>query len=206
MAFDFKKADSDLYGTKQDPVLVRVPPISYLAVWGMGDPNEPEGAYQQAIRILYALAYTVKMSRKKGWDIPGYFDYVVPPLEGFWEGDIASGDKSTFRWISVLRVPEFVEETVFARAVTEASAKKKLDCSAAELLTMDEGLCVQALHLGVYDTEPETIARMNAFLDQQGYATDLSDARLHHEIYLSNPSRTAPEKRKTIIRHPVRKY
>ena len=209
MAFDFKKEYKTLYQPGKQPELVTVPRANYIAVRGQGDPNEPGGAYQQAIGVLYSVAYTLKMSYKTPHRIEGFFEYVVPPLEGFWQQDGIEGagftDKSAFRWISVIRLPDFVTRADFDWAVQTASAKKKTDCSAAEFLTIDEGLCVQALHVGPYDDEPETIARMDAYVRENGYENDFSADRLHHEIYLSDVKRTAPEQRKTVIRHPVRR-
>ena len=209
MAFDFKKAYREFYAPTAKPGIVTVPKMNYLAVRGKGDPNEPDGAYQQAIGVLYAVAYTLKMSGKMGHEIEGFFDYVVPPLEGFWWQDGVDGvnyaDKAAFCWISALRLPDFVTETEFAWAVEAAARKKKLDCSSAEFWTVEEGLCVQCLHVGSYDDEPATVAAMDAFLEENGYVNDLNGGRLHHEIYLSDARRTAPEKRKTVIRHPIRR-
>lgn len=207
MPYDFKKEMKILYAPKPAPEIITVPAANFIAVEGQGDPNEAGGAYQQAVGILYAVAYTLKMSHKTDHGIPGFFEYVVPPLEGFWwqpgAAGVDYGDKSAFRWISVLRLPDFVRPEDFAWAVEAAGKKKKLGCSPARFLTVDEGLCVQALHVGPYDTEPETVARMDQYLEESGYYSDLSDARRHHEIYLSDPNKTPPEKRKTIIRHPV---
>lgn len=209
MAFDFKKEYKAFYMPKAQPELIAVPKVNYVAVRGKGDPNEEGGAYQQAIGILYAVAYTLKMSYKTEHKIEGFFEYVVPPLEGFWWQDgvdgVDYGDKSGFHWISVLRLPDFITRADLAWAVETAAKKKKLDCSPAEFLTIEEGLCVQMMHVGSYDDEPETVARMDAFLEKNGYANDLSVARLHHEIYLSDARKVAPEKRKTVIRHPIRK-
>lgn len=209
MAFDFKKEYKAFYMPKAQPELITVPKANYVAVRGKGDPNEEGGAYQQAISILYAVAYTLKMSYKTEHKIEGFFEYVVPPLEGFWWQDgvdgVDYGDKSGFHWISVLRLPDFITRADLAWAVETAAKKKKLDCSPAEFLTIEEGLCVQMMHVGSYDDEPETVARMDAFLEKNGYANDLSVARLHHEIYLSDARKVAPEKRKTVIRHPIRK-
>jgi len=205
MAFDFKKEYKAFYLPKNKPEIVTVPKANYIAVRGEGDPNTADGAYKEAIGVLYAIAYTIKMSKRGERQMNGYFDFVVPPLEGFWQQDGTDlTDKSAFQWISVLRLPDFVSKPDFDWAVAEASRKKKLDCSRAELLTIDEGLCVQILHLGPYDDEPATVARMDAFLEENGYENDFSP-RLHHEIYLSNPERVPPEKRKTVIRHPVKK-
>ena len=209
MAFDFKKEYREFYLPKNAPELVEVPAMHYVAVRGQGDPNVPGGAYQQAIGVLYAVAYTLRMSQKSGHAIEGFFEYVVPPLEGFWQqeggGAVDYGRKDAFRWISAIRLPDFVTPVDFAWAVEAAEKKKKLDCSAAEFLRVEEGLCVQMMHLGPYDTEIESVARMEAYLRERGYVTDFSDARLHHEIYLSDPRKAAPEKWKTVIRHPVRR-
>lgn len=209
MAFDFKKEYKALYQPKNTPSIVDVPEMNYIAVRGKGDPNEPGGAYQQALNVLYAVAYTLKMSYKGDHRIDGFYEYVVPPLEGFWQQAGVEGvdysKKAAFEWISVLRLPEFVTRADFDWAVAEASRKKKLDCSAAEMLTLREGLCVQMMHLGAYDDEPASVAQMDAFLAAQGYVNDFSAQRRHHEIYLSDPRKTEPGKRKTVLRHPIRK-
>ena len=209
MAFDFKKEYKEFYLPKNKPEIVTVPGANFLAVRGQGDPNEEGGAYQAAIGVLYAVAYTLKMSQKTDYRIQGFFDYVVPPLEGFWRQDGVRGvdytRKEAFFWISVLRLPDFVTEKDFRWAVETASKKKKLDCSGAEFLRIEEGLCVQMLHLGPYDDEPASVALMDRFLQEQGYENDLSEQRLHHEIYLSDPRKTEPAKRKTVIRHPIRR-
>ena len=203
MAFDFKKEYKSLYLPKARPEIVQVPQMHYIAVRGQGDPNEPDGAYQQAIGVLYAVAYTLKMSYKTDHKIDGFFEYVVPPLEGFW---LRSGaDKSAFRWISVIRLPDLVTRKDFVLAVETAAKKKRLDCSAAEFLTIEEGLCVQMMHLGPFDQEPASVALMDAYLAEHGYENDLSETRLHHEIYLSDARKVAPEKWKTVIRHPIKK-
>ena len=194
--------------SKRVPEIVTVPKANYIAVRGMGDPNQEGGAYQSAVSILYAVAYTLKMSYKTDYRIEGFFEYVVPPLEGFWwqEGvdGIDYGDKSTFHWISVIRLPEFVTKKDFDWAVEEAARKKKLDCSLAEFLTIEEGLCVQIMHIGPFDNEPSTVALMDQYIAENGYANDMNENRLHHEIYLSDARKAAPEKWKTIIRHPIR--
>lgn len=209
MAFDYKKEYKEFYMPKNKPEIVNIPSMNYIAVRGQGNPNEPDGAYKQAIGILYAVAYTIKMSRLGKHKIEGYFDYVVPPLEGFWWQEGVKGidytSKETFQWISVIRLPEFVTKEVFDWAVAEASAKKDMDCSKAEFLTVEEGLCVQIMHIGAYDDEPATIDIMNQYLEEQGYENDITDERLHHEIYLSDARRVAPEKWKTVIRHPIKK-
>ena len=208
MAFDFKKEYKEFYLPSEKPVIVTVPKANYIAVRGKGDPNEEGGAYQQAIGILYAVAYTLKMSYKTDHRIEGFYDYVVPPLEGFWwqEGidGIDCSDKSTFCWISVIRLPDFITKADFDWAVETASKKKKMDCSKAEFLTIDEGLCVQIMHIGPYDDEPESVALMDRFLEDNGYENDLSATRLHHEIYLSDARKVAPENWKTVIRHPIK--
>ena len=208
MAFDFKKEYKEFYMSKSVPEIVTVPKANYIAVRGMGDPNQEGGAYQSAVSILYAVAYTLKMSYKTDYRIEGFFEYVVPPLEGFWwqEGvdGIDYGDKSTFHWISVIRLPEFVTKKDFDWAVEEAARKKKLDCSLAEFLTIEEGLCVQIMHIGPFDHEPSTVALMDQYIAENGYANDMNETRLHHEIYLSDARKVAPEKRKTVIRHPIR--
>lgn len=207
--FDFKKEYKDLYAPKTTPEIITVPKANYIAVRGNGNPNEEGGAYKQAIGILFAVAYTIKMSYKSDYKMEGFYEYVVPPLEGLWWQEDADtvnyADKDSFQWISLIRLPEFVTEKDFAWAVRTASEKKKMDCSPAEFLTLDEGECVQILHKGPFDTEPASVAAMNEYLKQTGYVEDISDARRHHEIYLTDARKTAPEKWKTVIRHPVRK-
>ena len=209
MAFDFKKEYKEFYLPPAGPQIVTVPRANYLAVRGQGDPNEPDGEYQRSIGMLYAVAYTLKMSYKTEHRIAGFYEYVVPPLEGFWWQDGVAGvdyaHKENFRWISVIRLPDFVTEEDLAWAIKEAARKKKTDCSRVELLSYDEGLCVQCMHIGPYDNEPATVSAMHEYMERQGYALDISDARLHHEIYLSDARKVAPEKRKTVIRHPIRK-
>jgi len=208
MAFDFKKEYKQFYMPGNKPGIVALPAANYIAVRGRGDPNEEGGAYQQAIAVLYSVAYTLKMSYKTEYKIEGFFEYVVPPLEGLWWQEGVDGldysDKASFNWISLIRLPDFVTKADFDWAVETASKKKKLDCSGAELLTLEEGLCVQMLHTGSYDDEPATVAVMDAWISENGYVNDFTPDRLHHEIYLSDPRRTPPEKRKTVIRHPVR--
>ncbi len=209
MPFDFKKEYKEFYLPKEKPEIVTVPRANYIAVRGSGNPNEEDGSYQKAIGVLYAVAYTLKMSYKSDYRIEGFFDYVVPPLEGFWwqEGveGVDYGDKSTFCWISVIRLPDFITKADFDWAVATATQKKKLDCSKAEFLTIDEGLCVQIMHLGPFDNEPETVEIMNRFVTEKGYQNDFSATRLHHEIYLSDARKVPAEKWKTVIRHPIRK-
>ncbi|MBR1692547.1 MAG: GyrI-like domain-containing protein [Lachnospiraceae bacterium] len=222
MAFDFKKEYKEFYMPKSKPEIVTVPTANYAAVRGKGDPNEKGGAYQKAIGILYTVAYTIRMSYKGPHQIEGFYEYVVPPLEGFWSfgeqgsngeafgsrgkeaGEAAVFDKSQFQWISVIRLPDFVTRDDLEWAKQEAGSKKKMDCSSAEFYTVDEGLCVQIMHIGSYDNEAASIAQMDQFLFEHGYEYDISDFRLQHEIYLSEARRVAPEKWKTVIRHPIR--
>ena len=208
MAFDFKKEYKEFYLPKSKPEIVDVPPMNFIAVRGKGNPNEEDGEYKQAVGLLYAIAYTIKMSYKGNRKIDGYFEYVVPPLEGFWWQDGIDGidysNKSTFNWISVIRLPDFVSIRDFEWAKTEVERKKKLDCKKAEYLTVHEGLCVQIMHIGPFNNEPETVAVMDSYIKENGYENDFSDERLHHEIYISDPRKANPEKLKTVIRHPVR--
>ena len=209
MAFDFKKEYKEFYMPKNKPGIVSVPGMNYIAVRGQGDPNLEGGEYKKAIELLYGIAYTIKMSKKGDHQIEGYFDYVVPPLEGFWwqEGIVGVdyAHKEIFHWISVIRLPDFVTREDFDWAVQEAERKKKTDFSKVEFLTYDEGLCVQCMHIGPYDDEPATVELMHAFMEEQGYVLGITDQRLHHEIYLSDARKVAPEKLKTVIRHPIRK-
>ena len=208
MAFDYKKEYKEFYLPPTRPGIVMVPPMNYVAVRGKGDPNEEDGEYAQALSLLYGIAFTIKMSKKGDHRIEGYYDYVVPPLEGFWWQEGVEGvdyaNKELFEWISVIRLPDFVDEADFAWAVEEASRKKKTDFSKAEFLTVDDGLCVQCMHIGPYDDEPATVQLMHEFMEAQGYALDITDVRHHHEIYLSDARRTAPEKLKTVVRHPIK--
>ena len=208
MPFDYKKEYKEFYMPPQKPTIVTVPPINYIAVRGEGDPNEEDGEYKQAIGLLYGIAYTIKMSKKGSRQIEGYFDYVVPPLEGFWWQDKLKGidyaHKENFKWISLIRLPDFVTKTDLEWAVREATQKKKLDFSKVEFLTYDEGLCVQCMHIGSYDDEPETVKLMHEYMEQQGYSIDIAENRFHHEIYLSDARKVAPEKLKTVIRHPIK--
>ncbi len=209
MAFDFKKEYKEFYLPKNKPEIVDVPAANYIAVRGKGDPNVEGGAYQQAIGVLYAVAYTLKMSYKTEYQIEGFFEYVVPPLEGFWWQDGLDGvdyaDKASFHWISMIRLPDFVTQKDFDWAVETATKKKKLDCGCAEFFTVAEGLCVQIMHHGPFDEEPATVAVMDQFLAEKGYVNDFGPGRWHHEIYLSDARKTLPEKLKTVIRHPIRK-
>ena len=208
MAFDYKKEYKEFYMPKNKPEIVDVPAMNFIAVRGNGNPNEEGGAYKEAIGLLYGIAFTIKMSKKGKHEIEGYFDYVVPPLEGFWWQDGIKGidytKKADFHWISVIRLPDFVTKEDFDWAIAEAEKKKKTDFSKVEFLTIKEGLCVQCMHIGPFDDEPETVAKMDRFLEENGYENDFSEERLHHEIYLSDARRVAPEKWKTVIRHPVR--
>ena len=209
MAFDYKKEYKEFYLPPKKPQIITISPMNFVAVQGKGDPNDPEGEYQAAMEVLYGLAYTIKMSYKGSHRMEGFFEYVVPPLEGLWHQQGVDGvdyaHKETFEWTSMIRLPEFVTWEEFDWAVQEATAKKKRDFSTAEFRTYDEGLCVQCMHIGPYDTEPETLRQMDAFAAEQGYVPDFTAGRLHHEIYLGDPRRTAPEKLKTVLRHPVRK-
>ena len=209
MPFDFKKEYKELYLPKNKPQIVNVPKANYIAIRGQGNPNEEGGAYQRAISVLYAVAYTLKMSYKTDYKIAGFFEYVVPPLEGFWWQDGICGvdysNKATFNWISVIRLPDFITKKDFDWAVKTASEKKKVDCSKAEFLTVEEGLCVQIMHISSFDDEPATVTLMDKYLEENGYEKDFSDTRLHHEIYLSDPRKSTPDKQKTVIRHPIKK-
>lgn len=209
MAFDYKKEYKEFYLPKNKPSLVEIPSMNFVAVRGQGDPNEEGGEYKAAMSLLYGIAFTIKMSKLGDHRIEGYFDYVVPPLEGFWwqEGKkgIDYSHKESFRWISLIRLPDFVTRADFDWAVAEATKKKKMDFSKVEFLTYQEGLCVQCMHIGPYDEEPATVEKMEIFLREQGYETDITQDRYHHEIYLSDARKVVPEKRKTVLRLPVRK-
>ena len=209
MAFDYKKEFKEFYLPPKKPQIVTVPRMQFVAVRGKGNPNDEDGEYKAALAVLYAVSYTLKMSKMGDHRIEGYFDYVVPPLEGFWWQEGISGidytRKDTFNWISVIRLPDFVTQKDFDWAKETVAAKKGLDCSRAELFTLEEGECVQIMHTGSYDDEPATIKLMDDFVLVNGYAPDFSATRLHHEIYLSDPRKTAPEKLKTVIRHPVKR-
>ena len=209
MPFDYKKEYKEFYLPKNKPAIVNIPKMNFVAVRGHGDPNEPDGAYKFALTLLYGIAFTIKMSRLGDHRMDGFFDFVVPPLEGFWWQDGVYGidytRKEDYCWISLIRLPDFVTEADFAWAMDEVVRKKKLNCSRAEFFTYDEGLCVQCMHMGPYDTEPETVARMNQYIFEHGYETDINDRRYHHEIYLSDARRCSPERLKTVIRHPIRK-
>ena len=209
MPFDFKKEFKEFYMPKNKPEIVNVPKANYIAVRGKGNPNDEGGEYQKAVGVLYAVAYTLKMSYKTDYKIEGFFEYVVPPLEGFWWQEGVDGidynSKSTFNWISVIRLPDFVTEKDFEWAAETAAKKKKIDCSSAEFFTVEEGLCVQIMHNGPFDDEPATVAIMDDYIKQNGYVNDINEKRLHHEIYMSDARKVAPEKWKTVIRHPIKK-
>ena len=209
MPFDFKKEYKEFYMPKGKPEIVTVPKMNYIAVRGKGNPNEEDGEYKKSIELLYGIAYTIKMSKKGDHKIEGYFDYVVPPLEGFWWQENVDGidysRKENFQWISVIQLPDFVTKADFEWAIEEATRKKKMDFSKVEFLTLEEGLCVQCMHSGSYDDEPATVAAMDKFIGDNGYESDISDTRRHHEIYLSDARKVAPEKLKTVIRHPIKK-
>lgn len=209
MAFDYKKEYREFYLPPKKPGIIEIPEMNFIAVSGKGDPNRPEGEYKEAIGLLYGIAFTIKMSYKGNHRIDGYFPYVVPPLEGLWKqgngGEIDYARKEDFEWISMIRLPEFVTEEVFDWAVREAAKKKQQDFAKVKFFTYQEGLCVQCMHIGSYDGEPETIRMMREFMEAQGYREDFSESRLHHEIYLSDPRKAKPENLRTVIRFPVRK-
>lgn len=209
MAFDYKKEYREFYMPKAKPSIVDVPEMNYLAVRGKGDPNEENGEYKASIGLLYAVAFTIKMSKLGERRIEGYFDYVVPPLEGFWWQNGVRGidyaHKESYEWISLIRLPDFVTQADFDWAIAEATKKKKSDFSKVGFLTYSEGLCVQCMHVGSYDEEPATIMLMNEYIARNGYETDITSERFHHEIYLSDARKVAPERRKTVIRHPIKR-
>ncbi|HIU80562.1 MAG TPA: GyrI-like domain-containing protein [Candidatus Coproplasma excrementipullorum] len=209
MAFDYKKEYKEFYMPKNKPSIVVIPKMNYLAVRGKGNPNEENGEYKNSIGFLYAIAFTIKMSYKGSHKIDGYFDYVVPPLEGFWwqndSDEIDYTHKENFNFISLIRLPDFVKKSDFVWAVQEATKKKGVDFSKVEFLTYNEGTCVQCMHIGSYDNEPETVALMHDFMQLNGYELDVTENRYHHEIYLSDPRKCAVEKLKTVIRQPIRK-
>ena len=208
MAFDYKKAYKEFYLPPKTPGIVTIPAMNFLAVQGHGDPNEKDGAYKHALELLYAVAYTIKMSKMGKHKPEGYFDYVVPPLEGLWWQEGIHGvdytHKVDFRWRSLIRLPEFVTKEVFDWAIREATEKKQRDFSAVEFFTWAEGLCVQCMHIGPYDNEPATVATMEAYAREHGYELDFSQGRFHHEIYLNDARRCQPERLKTVIRHPIK--
>lgn len=209
MAFDYKKEYKEFYMPKKKPSIVEIPKMNYIAVRGKGNPNDENSEYKNSIGLLYAIAFTIKMSYKGTHKIDGYFEYVVPPLEGFWWQENTNGidynRKEDMNFISVIRLPDSVTEDDFKWAVDEAMKKKKQDFSKVEFLTYDEGICVQCMHIGSYDNEPETVDLMHRYMEENGYALDITDSRLHHEIYLSDPRRCDESKLKTVIRHPIKK-
>ena len=209
MAFDYKKEYKEFYLPKNKPEIITVPTMNFIVVSGKGDPNEKCGEYKDALEMLYGIAYIIKMSKKTNYRIDGYFDYVVPPLEGLWAQKglvgIDYSRKSDLKWTAMIRVPDFVTRADFYWAIEYAAAKKKRDFSKVRFMTYSEGLCVQCMHTGSYDDEPATVAAMDSFAESIGYSVDITDERLHHEIYLSDPRKTAPEKLKTVIRHPLKK-
>ena len=209
MAFDFKKEYKEYYLPKNKPSIIDVPKMNYIAIRGKGNPNEENGDYQNTLGLLYGVAYTIKMSYKGDHKIDGFFEYVVPPLEGFWWQDGKDGidydHKEQLNFISIIRLPDFVTKADFEWAIAEATKKKKQDFSRVEFLTYNEGLCVQCMHIGSYDDEPATVELMHKFAEDNGYKLDITDTRYHHEIYLSDPRKCDTNKLKTIIRHPVRK-
>ena len=209
MAFDYKKEYKEFYMPPKKPTIVEVPEMNFLAVRGCGNPNEEGGAYQAAVGLLYAVAYTIKMSYKGEHKIDGFFEYVVPPLEGLWWQEGVHGvdysRKADFRWISLIRLPEFVTKAVFDWAVREATEKKQRDFSRVEFFSWDEGLCVQCMHIGSYDDEPATVDLMHDYMKANGYELDITDTRYHHEIYLSDPRKCDVSRLKTVVRHPIRK-
>lgn len=208
MSFDFKKEYKEFYMPKGKPNIVTVPTMNYIAVRGIGDPNDEGGEYKRAIGLLYSIAFTIKMSKKLDHQIDGFFDYVVPPLEGFWWQDGVIGidytNKASFHWISVIRLPDFVTKEDFEWAIKEATLKKKQDFSKVEFFTYEEGLCVQCMHIGPFDNEPKTVQLMHDFFEKNGFELDITDKRLHHEIYLSDARKISPDRLKTVIRHPIK--
>lgn len=206
MVFDFKKEYKEFYLPPSKPSIVTVPSMNFVAVRGCGDPNEENGQYKASMALLYGTAFTIKMSKMGSRKIEGYFDYVVPPLEGLWwsdKGEIDYAHKEDFRFISMIRLPDFVTKEDFDWAIQEASRKKKSDFSQVEFFSYEEGLCVQCMHVGPYDSELSTIEAMKDFVRSKGYKIDIGDNRKHHEIYLSDPRRTAPQKLRTVIRYPI---
>ncbi len=210
MAFDYKKEYKEFYMPKNKPSIVKIPKMNYIAVRGKGNPNEENSEYKDSIGLLYAIAFTIKMSYKGTHKIDGYFEYVVPPLEGFWwqegmKGSFDYNNKDAMHFISIIRLPDFVSKKDCDWAIEEASKKKKQDFSKLEFLTYDEGICVQCMHIGSYDNEPATMELMHQYMIENGYELDITDTRFHHEIYLSDPRRCEISKLKTVIRHPIRK-
>ena len=209
MAVDFKKTLKHLYAPKNKPCIVNVDKANYIAVRGSGDPNDGDSEYKQSISLLYPVAYTIKMSKKGEYEIPNYFDFVVPPLEGFWWQEGIEGvdysNKQNFKFISLIRMPDFVTKEVFEWAIKQVTEKKKEDFSKVKFFSYDEGTCVQCMHIGPYDSEPETVIKMHEYMISEGYELDINETRYHHEIYISDVRKTVPEKLKTVIRHPIKK-
>lgn len=209
MAFDFKKEYKEFYLPPKKPGIVTVPPMHYIAVRGKGDPNDEKGEYKAGIGLLYAVAFTIRMSYKGEHKIDGFFQYVVPPLEGLWwqEGveEMDYAHKEDLQFISMIRLPDFVTREDFDWAVAEASEKKNMDFGNVEFFSYNEGECVQCMHIGSYDDEPKTVAAMNTYMEQEGYELDFTEVRRHHEIYLSDPHRCDVSRLRTVLRHPVRK-
>ncbi len=209
MSFDYKKEYKEYYMPKNTPGIVDIPKMNYIAVRGKGDPNLIGGEYKASIGLLYGIAFTIKMSKKTDHRIDGYFDYVVPPLEGFWwqdgRGGIDYAHKEALEWISLIRLPDFVTKADFDWAISEATEKKKTDFSKVEMMTYAEGTCVQCMHIGAYDDEPATVELMHKYMEENGYELDITETRFHHEIYLSDARKIAPEKLKTVIRHPIKR-
>ena len=209
MAFDYKKEYKEFYMPKNKPSIVEIPKMNYIAVRGKGNPNDEEGEYKKTIGLLYGIAFTIKMSYKGTHKIDGYFEYVVPPLEGFWwqygRVGIDYNQKEELNFISIIRLPDFVTKKDFDWAIEEATKKKKQDFSKVEFLTYDEGICVQCMHVGSYDNEPATVELMHKYMEENGYVLDITDKKFHHEIYLSDPRKCNENKLKTVIRHPIKK-
>ena len=209
MVFDFKKEYKELYKPKDKPSIINVEKTNFIAVRGVGDPNAENSEYKQSISLLYPIAYAIKMSKKGDYKIDGYFDFVVPPLEGFWWQEGIKGvdyaNKDSFNFISLIRMPDFVTKEVFEWAIEETTRKKKEDFSKVEFFTYDEGLCVQCIHIGPYNDEPITVEAMHEYMIEQGYELDITDERFHHEVYISDVRKTSPEKLKTVLRHPIKK-
>lgn len=209
MAFDYKKEYKEFYMPPKKPNIIEIPSMNYLAVRGKGNPNEEDGEYSKAVGLLYTVAYTLRMSYKGNYKIDGFFEYVVPPLEGFWwQEDIKGVDyshKEKFHWISLIRLPDFIRKKDYKWAIEEATRKKKVDLSKVEFFNYHEGLCIQCMHIGPYDNEPVTVEAMERFAIENGYVIDITDDRYHHEIYLTDPRKSAPDKQKTVIRHPIKK-
>lgn len=209
MVFDFKKEYKELYKPKDKPSIINVEKANFIAVRGVGDPNAENSEYKQSISLLYPIAYAIKMSKKGDYKIDGYFDFVVPPLEGFWRQEGIKGvdyaNKQNFHFISLIRMPDFVTKEVFEWVIEETTRKKKEDFSKVEFFTYDEGLCVQCMHIGPYNDEPITVEAMHEYMIEQGYELDITGERFHHEVYISDVRKTSPEKLKTVLRHPIKK-